>query len=85
MKARNILQRRWRPDDRRHGSGVWGRRLRIFASFQASEPHVSFVGRDVVAGCSVLGPGDKRILSQSLATFLALDILLDGLAHQRIG
>jgi hypothetical protein len=85
MEARNIPQRRWRPDDRRHWSGVRGRRLRILAGFQPSEPHVRFVSRDVAAGCSILGPGGKCIVSQLLATFLALDVLLNGLAHQRIG
>jgi hypothetical protein len=39
----------------------------------------------MLTGCLILGPCCDCVVPQSFAVFLSLDVLLYGLAHQRVG
>lgn len=60
------------------------RSFHFFARFELRKPCVRFFSREVQAGGLVMVPRGERILAKLLAFFLALDILLDGFAHDPV-
>jgi hypothetical protein len=82
IETRHVVQCWWRPDYRSHRSVVRGRRLSVLAGFQPSDPGVGLICRNVPTRRLILGPGGERVVPQLLTALLALDILLDRLAHE---
>jgi hypothetical protein len=58
-----------------------GQRRRL-ARVELRHPRISFGSGHMLPRCLILGPGGSRLAPELLAPLLALDILLDGFAHQ---
>src|ERR1700677_791755 len=56
----------------------------VLARFECGQPGIGFFGGGVEAGRLVMRPGAERILPKLLALLFALNVLLDGFAHDPV-